>query len=191
MPRILFILQLPWPAVHACPVLCKCLLTTTTHHLVHACAVVAVNSADTVTCKINIKSCIAFLWNHQPLINALNAADMWTHMTSFIVVFLTECASGKIASAFSFKMQQATVQCDCQATKNLAEMAAEMPKLKAFVHVSTAYVNGNQPKGASISEHLLPLDGEGADHASLVTQLQTLPKAQAASQVSCSHHRQA
>ena len=81
-------------------------------------------------------------------------------------------------------MQQATFGFACQATKNLADMAAEMPKLKAFVHVSTAYVNGNQPKGASVSEHLLPLDGEGADHASLVAQLQALPKAQAASQVS-------
>ena len=78
---------------------------------------------------------------------------------------------------------------DCQATKNLADMAAEMPNLKSFVHVSTAYVNGNQPKGTSVSENLLPLDGEGADHASLVTQLQGLPRAQAASQVSCSHHR--
>ena len=58
-----------------------------------------------------------------------------------------------------------------------------MPNLKAFVHVSTAYVNGNQPKGATVSEHLLPLDGKGADHASLVTQLQALPKDQAASQV--------
>ena len=109
MPRILFILQLPWPAVHACPVLCKCLLTTTTHHLVHACAVVAVNSADTVTCKINLKSCIAFLWNRQPLINALDAADMWTHMTSFIVVFLTECANWQ--NRFCICFQDATSNC--------------------------------------------------------------------------------
>lgn len=79
----------------------------------------------------------------------------------------------------------------CQATKNLAEMAAEMPNLKAFVHVSTAYVNGNQPKGATVSEQMLPLSGEAADHASLVTQLQALPKAQAASQVSCNNSQEA
>ena len=66
-----------------------------------------------------------------------------------------------------------------------------MPNLKAFVHVSTAYVNGNQPKGTTVSEQMLPLSGEAADHATLVTQLQALPKAQAASQVSCSHHCEA
>lgn len=70
-------------------------------------------------------------------------------------------------------------------------MAAEMPKLKAFVHVSTAYVNGNQPKGSTVPEHILPPSGEVANHAALVNQLQALPKAQAASQVSCNNHSQA
>ena len=62
-------------------------------------------------------------------------------------------------------------------------MAADMPKLRAFVHVSTAYVNGNQPKGTTVPEHMLALGGGAGDHVALVKQLQALPKTQAASQV--------
>ncbi|KAL3139076.1 Fatty acyl-CoA reductase 2 [Trebouxia sp. C0010 RCD-2024] len=68
------------------------------------------------------------------------------------------------------------------ATKHLADMAAEMPKLRAFVHVSTAYVNGNQPKGSTVAEHMLPRGAGAGDHVALVNQLQALPKAEAASQ---------
>lgn len=64
-----------------------------------------------------------------------------------------------------------------------------MPKLRAFVHVSTAYVNGNQPKGTTVPEHMLGLGGVAGDHLALVNQLQALPKAQAASQVSCDTHK--
>lgn len=68
-------------------------------------------------------------------------------------------------------------------------MAAEMPKLRAFVHVSTAYVNGNQPKGSTVAEHMLPRGAGAGDHVALVNQLQALPKAEAASQVRCSTHK--
>lgn len=68
------------------------------------------------------------------------------------------------------------------ATKHLADMASGMPKLRAFVHVSTAYVNGNQPKGSTVAEHMLPLGAGAGDHVALVNQLQALPKAEAASQ---------
>ena len=64
-------------------------------------------------------------------------------------------------------------------------MASDMPKLQAFVHVSTAYVNGNQPKGATVSESMLPLTCKSDDHAALVSTLQALPEAQAAVQVRC------
>ena len=73
-----------------------------------------------------------------------------------------------------------------QATKHLAEMARDMPNLKAFVHVSTAYVNGNQPKGSQVPEVMVPLldhANSPVHHASLVSNLQTLPQSAAASQV--------
>ena len=71
-----------------------------------------------------------------------------------------------------------------QATKHLADMAADMPKLQAFVHVSTAYVNGNQPKGTRVPERMLPLRAKSEDDAALVSKLQALPEPQAAAQVS-------
>ena len=73
-----------------------------------------------------------------------------------------------------------------QATKHLADMALHMPKLKAFVHVSTAYVNGNQPKGSQVPEAMFPLMNEASmpvHHASLVTHLQSLPENAATGQV--------
>ncbi len=72
-----------------------------------------------------------------------------------------------------------------QATKHLADMAACMPRLKSFVHVSTAYVNGNQPKGSTVAEIMLPLPGQAdkaMHHAELVTSLQALTRPQAALQ---------
>ena len=65
-------------------------------------------------------------------------------------------------------------------------MALHMTKLKAFVHVSTAYVNGNQPKGSQVPEAMFPVmdeAGKPVHHASLVNHLQSLPKSAAAGQV--------
>ena len=73
-----------------------------------------------------------------------------------------------------------------QATKHLADMASNMPRLKAFVHVSTAYVNGNQAKGSTVPEQLIPLQddqGQVVDHNALVTSLQLMPREEASTQV--------
>ncbi len=70
-------------------------------------------------------------------------------------------------------------------------MAARMPNLKAFVHVSTAYVNGNQSKGSVIPEATLPLTDQlnaHVSHSALVAHLQALPKPKAAQQVSILLH---
>ena len=69
-------------------------------------------------------------------------------------------------------------------------MASKMPHLKAFVHVSTAYVNGNQPKGSTVPERLLPLldeQGRVVDHSAMLASLQSMPKPEAATQVWHSH----
>lgn len=73
-----------------------------------------------------------------------------------------------------------------QATKHLADMAGQMPHLEAFVHVSTAYVNGNQPKGSLVPEQLIGLQhsqGQPVNHTALVDSLQCLPRAEASSKV--------
>ena len=66
-------------------------------------------------------------------------------------------------------------------------MAARMPNLKAFVHVSTAYVNGNQSKGSVVPEAMLPLTDQSnahVSHAAVVANLQAVSKPTAAQQVS-------
>ena len=65
-------------------------------------------------------------------------------------------------------------------------MAGQMPRLEAFVHVSTAYVNGNQPKGSLVPEQLIGLQhsqGQPANHTALVESLQLSPRAEASSKV--------
>ena len=44
-----------------------------------------------------------------------------------------------------------------QGTQNLLELAASIGDLQSFLHVSTAFVNVNQPAGAVVEEVLYPL----------------------------------
>lgn len=67
-------------------------------------------------------------------------------------------------------------------------MASNMPRLKAFVHVSTAYVNGNQAKGSTVPEQLIPLQNDqvqAVDYNALVTSLQLMSREEASTQVCC------
>ena len=43
-----------------------------------------------------------------------------------------------------------------QAVRNIAEMAKSLHRLRGFVHLSTAYVNCNRPRGSHVSERLFP-----------------------------------
>lgn len=45
-----------------------------------------------------------------------------------------------------------------QATRNVADLAAAMGKLRSFVHLSTAYVNCDRPHGSHVEEALYPFD---------------------------------
>ena len=85
-----------------------------------------------------------------------------------------------------FRLYHDELWLSVQATKHLADMACHMPNLKAFIHVSTAYVNGNQPKGSQVPEVMVPLLDDArapVHHASLVSNLQTLPHSAATGQV--------
>ena len=71
-------------------------------------------------------------------------------------------------------------------TRNLADLAMNMPGLRVFVHISTAYVNGNLPPGTLVREQLYPLrtaDGKPIDHIALAERLMKFPAADAASEV--------
>ena len=81
--------------------------------------------------------------------------------------------------------------CAMQATHNLANLATGMGKLRAFVHLSSAYVNCDQPRGSHVEERLYPMDWgrdsrscEAHSVQSLASELQSLP-AEAASQQAC------
>jgi fatty acyl-CoA reductase len=52
-----------------------------------------------------------------------------------------------------------------------------MQRLRGFVHVSTAYVNSNLPRGSHIEERVYSLrlrDGQVLDHVKLAAQLSSL-----------------
>ena len=51
-----------------------------------------------------------------------------------------------------------TISFALQATQELLQVASTFKNLQAFVHVSTAFVNGNLPKGSRVLEHVYPLD---------------------------------
>ena len=79
--------------------------------------------------------------------------------------------------------------CAClQATREVAELAASMRRLQAFVYVSTCYVNAHRPKGSHIEEAIYPLtlrsSGQALQHADLAAKLAQMTPARAERAVS-------
>ena len=78
--------------------------------------------------------------------------------------------------------------CSVQATKEVAELAAGMQRLQAFIYVSTCYVNAHHPKGSHIEEAFYPLvmrsSERTVDHAELASRLAALPPGRAEKAVS-------
>ena len=73
-----------------------------------------------------------------------------------------------------------------QATKKVATLALKIKDLKAFVHVSTAYVNCNLPRGSHIEEQIYPLrhkDGKKVEHKKLAIKLAAMAPAKAEAEV--------
>lgn len=65
-----------------------------------------------------------------------------------------------------------------QATKLVAELARGMKRLRAFVHVSTAYTNCDHPRRALVHERvytLLAPSGKPLDIDALAAELASLP----------------
>ena len=85
-----------------------------------------------------------------------------------------------------------------QATRNIAEFGKSFKRLRKFVHLSTAYVNCNQPHGSHVEERLYSFSRDDAvTHSSsssrraelaiveeLAAELATLPESAASQQVS-------
>lgn len=70
-----------------------------------------------------------------------------------------------------------------QATREVADLAAGMHRLQAFVYVSTCYVNAHRPKGSHIEEAIYPLtlrsSGQALQHADLAAKLARMTPARA------------
>ena len=76
--------------------------------------------------------------------------------------------------------------CPVQATKKVATLALKIKQLKAFVHVSTAYVNCNLPRGSHIEEQIYPLhhkDGKKMEHKKIAIKLAAMPPNKAEAEV--------
>ena len=48
-----------------------------------------------------------------------------------------------------------------QATRNIADAALSFRRLRGFVHLSTAYVNCNRPRGSHVEERLYGFHADG------------------------------
>eukprot|EP00878_Enallax_costatus_P005649 GHUV01005923.1.p1 GENE.GHUV01005923.1~~GHUV01005923.1.p1 ORF type:complete len:571 (+),score=168.70 GHUV01005923.1:688-2400(+) len=84
-----------------------------------------------------------------------------------------------IHSAASIELEadvQHTLRSNYLGTQRLLALAARMNALKCFVHVSTAYVNVNLPRGSYIEERLYPLyiGEQEVHHADIVEDLMSL-----------------
>ena len=75
-----------------------------------------------------------------------------------------------------------------QATKEIADLAASMPRLQAFIYVSTCYVNAHRPQGSHVEEAIYPLvrstSGETLHHADLAAKLAKMSSTKAEKAVS-------
>ncbi|OQR67487.1 fatty acyl-CoA reductase 1-like [Tropilaelaps mercedesae] len=81
-----------------------------------------------------------------------------------------------IHSAATVKFNEplaAAVRANVEATAYVIELCHRLKWLQSFVHVSTAYVNVNQPTGSSIEERIYPFDLKAKDVLELVARLPT------------------
>ncbi|KAI8467766.1 MAG: male sterility protein-domain-containing protein [Monoraphidium minutum] len=86
-----------------------------------------------------------------------------------------------IHSAADIRLEVAihdTLAANFLGTKRVLELAARLPRLRAMVHVSTAYVNINNAPGTTVYERLYPLsNGEApADGIEIAEELLSLPR---------------
>eukprot|EP00882_Tetradesmus_deserticola_P013375 GHRQ01014200.1.p1 GENE.GHRQ01014200.1~~GHRQ01014200.1.p1 ORF type:complete len:468 (+),score=166.28 GHRQ01014200.1:148-1551(+) len=89
-----------------------------------------------------------------------------------------------IHSAASIQLEadvQHTLSSNYLGTRRLLAVATQMQALRAMVHVSTAYVNVNFPRGSTVDERIFPLHfgQQEVHHADLVDDLMSLKPAAA------------
>jgi fatty acyl-CoA reductase len=97
-----------------------------------------------------------------------------------------------IHSAASIELEadvQHTLRSNYLGTRRLLNLATQMQQLRCFLHVSTAYVNVNQPRGSSVEERIYPLKlgSEVVSHAAVVEDLLSLEPDDANVRVSSMH----
>ncbi len=81
--------------------------------------------------------------------------ELWTELTQSVNVILN-CAA---CTLFGWSLERIS-KSNVSGPMNVLEFASSCTKLDAFVHVSTAYVNCNQPHNGLVDEKLyeLPID---------------------------------
>jgi nucleoside-diphosphate-sugar epimerase len=89
-----------------------------------------------------------------------------------------------IHSAASIQLEadvQHTLRSNYLGTRRLLALATQMQQLRAMVHVSTAYVNVNFPRGSTVDERIFPLyfGQQEVHHADIVDDLMSLKPAAA------------
>jgi nucleoside-diphosphate-sugar epimerase len=94
-----------------------------------------------------------------------------------------------IHSAASIQLEadvQHTLRSNYLGTRRLLALATQMQQLRAMVHVSTAYVNVNFPRGSTVDERIFPLyfGEQEVHHADIVDDLMSLKPAAANVRVS-------
>lgn len=89
-----------------------------------------------------------------------------------------------VHSAASIQLEadvQHTLRSNYLGTRRLLALATQMRALRGMVHVSTAYVNVNFPRGSTVDERIFPLHfgGQEVHHADIVDDLMSLKPAAA------------
>jgi fatty acyl-CoA reductase len=98
-----------------------------------------------------------------------------------------------VHSAASIELEadvQHTLRSNYLGTQRLLRMATRMTRLRCFLHVSTAYVNVNQPRGSSVEERIyrLKLGTQPISHVEIVEDLLSLEPDDANCRVNQSFH---
>eukprot|EP00882_Tetradesmus_deserticola_P005979 GHRQ01006295.1.p1 GENE.GHRQ01006295.1~~GHRQ01006295.1.p1 ORF type:complete len:319 (+),score=59.94 GHRQ01006295.1:134-958(+) len=105
----------------------------------------------------------------------LSAADRATLLSS--VDYIVHCAADIRLEADI----QETLTSNFEGTRSVLELAAAAGHLKGLVHVSSAFVNMNQPRSSTVDEQVYPLKygTQVVDVEELAQELLTMPKCDA------------
>ena len=106
-------------------------------------------------------------------------------MCSFLITLLDACTA---LAGIPWETFDSGEVCShsLQATKKVVLLAQRMEQLRGFVHVSSAYVNSNLPRGSHVEEKIYPIhrkNGQVLNHNETARTLAALSPASAEAKV--------